>query len=170
MFKNEVPGGWCELLFRPHVKQSSQKTFLGTDSFHSPGCMMSWPRAEIHRLKRRSSRREDFELARSRFLQELRQVAPGSTLLEDLARIQFAVPTKSQVSSFRLKSVWLVLPYHPLLDKAKVGSEAARVAHSWLEVLAPFIEPFQIRVSWANPRGHMQHALQGISLRNFLYR
>ena len=167
LFKDETPGGWYQILYKPFRKTSSQKIYLGESSMHAPGCLLSWPMAEIRRLRLRSNRQQDFETAKTRFLQDLRQVVTNTNLLARLEAVGFEAPRFPRHEK-RLKHFWLVLPFHPLLHEAGIGNVASNVVHRWLSVLGCLKEPFKIRVAWSNATQHMHVRLTGKTTSKFL--
>ena len=135
---------------------------------HARCCFRSWPRAEINRLRLRSSRQCDFEVARDLFVQELKRVVHDQDLLRTLASAPFVAPfNRKQRDRDALRSFWLALPFHPLLERGKVGSTASAVTHLWLDVLGHIAKPFKVRLAWRNPSGHMYHGVQGRSVNSF---
>ena len=92
----------------PYSKPGQIKIPLGPSSSHSPNVHASWPVAELHRLRRRSSCYSAFLEAKK---QKMMQFAEEGIIIK--TEVDFtAVQRKS--SQKKPNQMWLKLPFHPL--------------------------------------------------------
>ena len=105
--------------YRPILRQKGP--LLSPLSAHTVQTLASWPLAYVNRLYRRSSTIDVFFNARFEFLRRLRLAAyPADYLQYILDQTRFFVPysiyRNMSVRGRDYNSLWLVVPFHPLLS------------------------------------------------------
>ena len=147
--------------FRPHFK-SHPPRMIDVRSGHRTDVHLSWPKAYLARLLRRSSSLAAYQTARLEFLQRLLEWGVDPLLLAHFRAIsyQYCLPRdpSTSVSTRMLYALagtdrlWCVMPYHPVWHAAI--SSAARRASSSPSLPVDLIEAFgfqpdlNVSVSW----------------------
>ena len=167
LWKQRCSAAGFTLAWRPHIKSTEQTIYLDEHSFHSPEVLRSWPLAEAHRLRKRSSSKAIFEESRRQFLDKLRGLQFSASTLDLVSRIQFRrqgfVQHQARAPAPR-KSFWWIMHFHPVLHSARLGAKAQGILYRWFPVVEPFLGNICIRVSWSNGCPHFSDKLvcQGI--------
>ena len=133
---------------KPYSKPSEQKIPLGSNSNHPDSVHRSWPVAEIHRIRLRSSSYSAFETAKESMLQKFSRFGLSEAVVERAAQVEF-YPTCIPRPPQTVKTFWLRLPFHGALLHSSLGSVLRETAERWSpHVLQALRRPVGIRIAW----------------------
>ena len=124
-----------KLSYRPHVRKSTQRMYLSSDSCHSPSVLSTWPLGEADRLWRRSSTMRAYREARDTFVNRLLASRTGQ-----IDEVKVLKPYSQCMLSGRhrpdaKRALWLILPYHPAIPYRKLRKAASLVVERWFNPL-----------------------------------
>lgn len=132
------------LAWKPFKKDGEIKVPLSSRSSHVRSVHAAWPRAEVERLKRRSSAASFFQDAildmKKRFIEH------GLSCSFPIPPFTILRPARPPEPRKR-EDVWLVLPHHPSHEKAKVGQLLNELWTRW-GTNRFFQCPLRFRIAW----------------------
>ena len=136
------------LQYKPHIKNTSQKRPLSSDSAHRESIHRSWPQGQLLRLCRRSSSRKHYEVAKTIFLAKLKQFFFNPMYLVELAAW---VPCNSHSSKTHdPESIWLVLPYHVGIRTGAITRALSVAVEKWHHTFLQLGFRVVPQISWRN--------------------
>ena len=137
-------GTCCKIVVAPYVKPTSCKIPLATDSAHAANVHVSWPKAELERLKQLSPSKPVLQ----RTIRELMEAFHAEPrLFQDF--IMEPKPNKPFARSKR--TCWLVCAFSPILQHA-ISREVAKfnADNHWLLDLAYGRNAPEVKLSWSS--------------------
>lgn len=159
------------LHIRPYFKPASLLAPLTDISCH-PAHAHWWPVSEAGKIARHNLSVHDFEAVKNRFLDSWCTHGMTSRIIKGAKTFRpkgaqesrLAEPAGRHRGGTEENSVFLVLPYHPLLSGARLIAVCARVAQAWRRELLP---P-QVLVPWRNGGPALHVRLRNLGLQETL--
>lgn len=154
--------GWSVsgfLDYRPLIKTTSLGIPLSCDSAHHHAIHSSWTHAEIKRLRCRSSSLDDFNRAKSNFIDRLRRYGFHAHILDrlrDYTPQPGRVPRErtsgdANVDGLRVMTFWCGFPFHPVWASSRLQRSIRAFLQrrrSVLQCLTAFNSLIDIRLAW----------------------
>mgnify|MGYP006999488712 CR=1 FL=1 len=146
---------------KPFFKPTSLGVYLREDSAHTPGTLRSWPCGEVRRLAASSTNAKVLQEARVRQERRFEQFYMSSSLLDKVRGTQplkhvsplaqAAVECNQQQQQFVAPVLTLVLPWHPVLHRGRLGKKLQSVLDAWRAPLSSVFgrdASFKLRLAW----------------------
>ena len=148
----------ASLHYCPFTKPTSHALPLSVTSSHTPAVHLSWPRAELRRLRSLCDSSTTFEVHRRRFIDKLIRANFPKVITDDLELPPTRNP-KAEHSTLPVSGrqrLWLVLPFHPIWSRANLTRACDDITlnyqhHQLLCVgTSQWIQPITVGIAWRN--------------------
>ena len=136
---------YATITFAPYTKPTPGKIPLGSDSCHPPEVHLTWPRADLQRIRFQCCTEGQFQKVREAYIEQFKLQNEPRPLLSFFSKHFVAGRSKSCISN----ELWIVFSYHPIFYKPfkRVVSELEWLRRHLDLAYGSHASP-QIRIAW----------------------